>query len=50
MPSPALTLELAAALAWALDQLDDDEADSLDPDYRAALDGARALLARVEES
>ncbi len=50
MPLPALTFELAAALSWALDQLDDDGADSLDPDYRAALDGARALLDRVEES
>ena len=36
--------ELAAALRWALDQLDDD----LDLDHRRALADARALLARVE--
>jgi hypothetical protein len=32
--------DLRAALAWALDQIDDD----LDPDHQAALAAARALL------
>jgi hypothetical protein len=35
---------LAAALRWALEQLDDD----LDLDHRQALADARALLARIE--
>lgn len=35
---------LAAALRWALEQLDDD----LDLDHRQALADARALLARVD--
>jgi hypothetical protein len=35
---------LVDALRWALDQLDDD----LDLDHRAALEAARAVLARVE--
>jgi hypothetical protein len=34
---------LAEALAWALDQIDDDP----DPDHRAALDHARDVLARA---
>jgi hypothetical protein len=35
--------ELAEALSWALDQIDDD----LDLDHRAALDHARDVLARA---
>jgi len=34
---------LADALAWALDQIDDDP----DPDHRAALDYAHGVLARA---
>jgi hypothetical protein len=35
---------LADALAWALDQIDDDP----DPDHCAAFDHARTILARVQ--
>lgn len=38
--------ELLAALAWALDQLED----SLDPDHQQALEAARALVARHREA
>jgi hypothetical protein len=36
--------ELVDALRWALSQVDDD----LDPDHRAALTGARKVLAQAE--
>jgi hypothetical protein len=36
--------ELADALAWALDQIEDD----LCPDHQAALEHARAVLARAQ--
>lgn len=36
--------ELVDALRWALSQIDDD----LDPDHRAALTGARKVLAQAE--
>jgi hypothetical protein len=36
--------ELVAALRWALSQIEDD----LDPDHRAALTGARKVLAQAE--
>lgn len=36
--------ELLAALEWAVDRLDDDP----DPDYSAALDAARAVIAKAK--
>lgn len=39
-----LESELAEALAWALDQIEDD----LCPDHQAALEHARAVLARAQ--
>jgi len=40
---PVTVADLSEALEWALDQIDDDP----DPDHRAALDHARAMLARA---
>jgi hypothetical protein len=39
-----LESELAEALAWALDQIEDD----LCPDHQEALEHARAVLARAQ--
>jgi hypothetical protein len=43
MSDKQLIGELAAALQWALDQIEDD----LDPDHQAALEAAHATVAKA---
>lgn len=44
MPDDQLIAELAGALEWALNQIEDD----LDPDHQAAVIAARRTLAEAE--